>query len=98
MVRMILILLVVTVFAVAVSSQLAYASCGMCKTKAAEKYGDGEIINQSCPVMGGKVDNDTLYKAEYKGKQIGFCCSACVEKFKENPNKYMKKIEKTHKH
>jgi len=54
----------------------------------------GEVINNTCPVMGGKVDKDTPYKAEYKGKTIGFCCAGCVEKFEADPEKYMAKLKK----
>ena len=57
-------------------------------------YREGEVINQICPVMGGEVDKDTPYTAEYKGKRIGFCCLACIEKFNADPEKYMTKIEK----
>ena len=72
-------------------SYFASADCGMCKASSSRK---GEIINKTCPVMGGKVDKDTTYKTEYEGKTIGFCCPGCIEKFKANPEKYMAKLEK----
>ncbi|NQT90204.1 MAG: YHS domain-containing protein [Candidatus Omnitrophica bacterium] len=68
----------------------AYADCGGCKVSAKK----GEIINDSCPVMGGKVDKDTPYKIEYKNKAIGFCCPGCIDKFKSDPEAYMAKIQK----
>ena len=69
----------------------ASADFGACHLKTAKK---GEVINATCPVMGGKVDKDTPYKTEYKGKTIGFCCAGCVEKFKANPEEYMAKLKK----
>jgi nitrosocyanin len=53
---------------------------------------EGEVINDTCPVMGGKVEKDTPYKIEYKGKTIGFCCPGCIEQFNADPEKYIKKI------
>lgn len=44
-----------------------------------------------CPVLGGKV-NKAIY-ADYQGKRIYFCCSGCIEQFKNNPEKYLKKLE-----
>jgi YHS domain-containing protein len=44
----------------------------------------------SCPVMGGKI-NKALY-TEYKDKKVYFCCSGCVAKFKEDPEKYLAKL------
>lgn len=72
-------------------SGLVWANCGKCNIGAAKK---GEVINDTCPVMGGKVDKDTPYKAEYNGKTIGFCCPGCIEKFNANPKEYMAKIHK----
>lgn len=53
---------------------------------------EGKVINDICPVMGGRVDKDTPYKAEYKGKTIGLCCPDCVAEFNANPEKYVKNI------
>jgi len=46
-----------------------------------------------CPVMGGEINKEVFY--DYKGKRIYFCCPGCIKKFKENPEKYMKKLEDT---
>lgn len=70
---------------------IAYANCGMCKPALAE---EGEVINKTCPVMGGEIDKDTPYKTVHKGKTIGFCCPDCIEKFNAEPKKYMAKIYK----
>lgn len=40
-----------------------------------------------CPVMGGNI-NKEIY-ADYKGKRIYFCCPACIDTFKSDPEKYM---------
>ena len=45
----------------------------------------------NCPVMSGKVDNKIF--VDYQGKRIYFCCSGCVEEFKKDPEKYLKKME-----
>lgn len=86
-----LILSAVSVLIIIVFPGIALASCGMCKAEPSKK---GEVINNACPVMGGKVDKDTPYKTEYKGKTIGFCCPGCIEKFKADSEKYMAKIQK----
>jgi len=44
-----------------------------------------------CPVMGYKVDDKI--STEYKGKRVAFCCKECIEKFKAEPEKYMKKLD-----
>jgi len=41
--------------------------------------------------MGGPI-NKNIY-VDYKGKRIYFCCPACPEEFKKDPDKYMKKLE-----
>ena len=43
-----------------------------------------------CPVMGDPI-NKNIY-LDYKGYRIYFCCKACPEDFKKNPEKYMKKL------
>jgi YHS domain-containing protein len=45
----------------------------------------------NCPVMNGKIDSK--YFADYQGKRIYFCCSGCIEEFKKDPEKYLKKME-----
>lgn len=45
----------------------------------------------TCPVLGGKIDNKVY--ADYKGKRVYFCCSGCIQKFQNDPEKYLKKLE-----
>lgn len=53
------------------------------------------VGNKICPVSGEKVGEGGMEPAtyEYKGKIYNFCCPDCVEKFKKEPEKYIKKIE-----
>jgi YHS domain-containing protein len=44
-----------------------------------------------CPVMGGEI-NKKVYQ-DYKGKRVYFCCPGCLEKFKADPDSYIKKLE-----
>ena len=46
---------------------------------------------ETCPVMGGKVDKSIC--TIYKGRCVYFCCQMCPEKFKKDPEKYVKKLE-----
>jgi len=76
------------------------ADCGGCCCSKAEAHrddkeaiNDGEVINRVCPITGSKVDEDTPYKAVYKGKTIGFCCAGCIKAFEKSPEKYIEKIE-----
>ena len=44
-----------------------------------------------CPVLGNKIDGKVF--ADYQGKRIYFCCAACIDEFKKDPEKYLKKME-----
>ena len=44
-----------------------------------------------CPVMGGEIDRKVYL--DYKGKRVYFCCPGCLEKFKADPDSYIKKLE-----
>jgi len=57
-----------------------------------EKEAEGiKATQENCPVMGNKI-NQEIY-TDYQGKRVYFCCSGCVETFKKEPEKYMKKME-----
>lgn len=96
----------IVVFMLAVMTPLATAACSVGhksaggEEKAAVQEAtqeatleNTEVINKICPVMGGEVEKDTAYKVEYEGKVIGFCCQGCVDKFNENPEEYLQKLE-----
>jgi len=51
-----------------------------------------EIAQEKCPVMGLPIKED-IY-VDYQGERIYFCCAGCPEKFKENPEKYLAKLDK----
>ena len=55
---------------------------------------EGDTAMLTCPVSGHKVSRANAVMVEYDGKQIGLCCSDCVEPFKSNPAKYMAAYEK----
>jgi YHS domain-containing protein len=46
----------------------------------------------TCPVMGGPIDKK-MY-VDYKGKRIYVCCPGCIDSVKNNPEKYIRKLEK----
>jgi len=45
----------------------------------------------TCPVMGGKI-NKSLY-VDYQGKRIYVCCPDCLPKVRQDPAKYVEKLE-----
>jgi len=51
-----------------------------------------DVGNKVCPVSDEKIDEKTKATYEYEGKIYNFCCTACVDTFKEDPAKYIKKI------
>lgn len=50
-------------------------------------------LQTTCPVMGGEINKNLYY--DYKGKRIYVCCSGCVESLKNDPEKYIAKLEKS---
>ena len=52
-----------------------------------------EVGNKICPVLGGKIDEKTKATYEYQGKIYNFCCAMCIDEFKRDPEKYIKKVE-----
>jgi YHS domain-containing protein len=49
--------------------------------------------NNICPVTGGTIPKDSNVTYEYKGVIYNFCCSDCVNAFKKDPEKYIKKVQ-----
>ena len=43
------------------------------------------------PVCGMEVDTKTDLKTDYQGQTYYFCSKGCLEDFKEDPEKYLKK-------
>jgi len=52
-----------------------------------------DVGNTICPVTGDKIDEKTKATYEYKGKIYNFCCPMCIDTFKKDPQKYIKKVE-----
>jgi len=51
------------------------------------------VGNKVCPISGEKIDEKMKTTYEYEGKVYNFCCEMCIEDFKKDPQKYIKKIE-----
>jgi len=52
------------------------------------------VGNKICPVSGGKVGQGMeAVTYEYQGKIYNFCCAMCIDEFKKDPEKYIKKVE-----
>lgn len=52
-----------------------------------------------CLVSGDKLDGDMgkPISMDYKGQEFKFCCASCPKKFKKDPDKYVKMLQKTEK-
>ena len=51
-----------------------------------------DVVEQkTCPVMGGVINKK--HYADYNGRRIYFCCPACIETFKKDPEKYIRKVD-----
>lgn len=48
------------------------------------------VIQKTCPVMGNPIDKNIFI--DYKGQRVYFCCTMCPAKFKQDPEKYLKKL------
>ena len=48
------------------------------------------VGNKTCPVSGEALGQEGMEPVtyEYEGKVYNFCCAACIEEFKKNPEKY----------
>jgi YHS domain-containing protein len=51
------------------------------------------VGNTICPVSGESISEATKATYEYEGKIYNFCCSACIDEFKKDPQSYSKKAE-----
>jgi YHS domain-containing protein len=52
-----------------------------------------DMKNKICPVSGEKIDEKLKAVYEYEGKIYNFCCQMCIDEFKKDPEKYIKKVE-----
>lgn len=51
-----------------------------------------EMEGTTCPVSGLPINKTISY--EYKGTIYHFCCPICLGQFKEDPEKYIRKMKK----
>ncbi len=56
-----------------------------------KKKSEESKVQATCPVTGGKINKEVF--ADQDGKRVYFCCRGCVETFKKDPAKYVKKLE-----
>jgi len=49
------------------------------------------VSQANCPVTGYPINKEQF--VDYQGKRVYFCCSACPEEFKKDPEKFMKKMK-----
>lgn len=59
-------------------------------TKPAEAIQVVDAGNKICPVSRDKVTGKHF--VEHNGKRYGLCCPMCANKFKKNPEKYLKQM------
>jgi len=52
------------------------------------------VGNKVCPVTGEKIVENAKETYEHEGKIYNFCCPMCIDDFKNNPEKYVEKVEK----
>lgn len=70
----------------------AAAGCASCNSNNKQEKKEEVKLQTTCPVMGGKI-NKSQY-VDHDGKRIYVCCMGCIQKIKENPEKYIEKLEK----
>ncbi len=51
------------------------------------------VDNKVCPVLNEKIDERNKVTYEYEGKIYNFCCASCIDEFKKDPDKYIKKVD-----
>ncbi len=84
-------IIAISLVSVAVVSRLAFAAEQT--GTAAEIQKAQDMGNKICPVTGEKIEEKLKATYEYEGKVYNFCCPVCIEEFKKDPQKYIKKIE-----
>ena len=94
MFRKISLIVIASLFVFAMSELSFAMMChGTDAAKQAAVKESANVGNKICPVTGAKIDEKLKATYEYEGKIYNFCCSACIEEFKKDPEKYIKKIE-----
>ena len=52
---------------------------------------ENTVLQTACPLSGGKI-NKALY-VDAEGKRIYVCCEGCIDKVKDDPSKYINRLE-----
>lgn len=76
------------------AGQCIFAQSGEADTQAAvtNTTNAEDAGNKICPVSGEKIEETMKATYEYNGKVYNFCCASCIEEFKKDPDKYIKKV------
>lgn len=74
----------------AIKSQKIYSDSLSSQDKNAKYEDKTTVENLVCIVTGEEADPNL--KMEYEGKTYYFCCKKCMKKFKDQPQKYIKKL------
>lgn len=61
---------------------LSFALLAGCSASGSSEEEVAVAINDTCPIMGGAVEDDGG-RTEFHGETIGFCCPGCVGDFEE---------------
>lgn len=67
---------------------LAFLASGLAMAADPAAKGKPQAV---CPVMGGNINKDVY--VDYQGERYYFCCPACIELFKKDPEKFIKKMK-----
>ena len=59
-------------------------------TATSETSNSVNVGKKMCPVSGEEVTGKHF--VDYNGKRYGLCCPMCANKFKRDPEKYLKKM------
>ncbi|MGB2999045.1 MAG: YHS domain-containing protein [Phycisphaerae bacterium] len=83
----------VVLLALTLAASMFIAGCEKAEPPAAEPSpgGQTQIAQKTCPVMGGAIDPN-IY-VDHEGRRVYFCCPACLDKFKKDPEKHLKKLD-----
>ena len=84
----------IRILSVLVILSIALMGCGRCCGKAKSCNVTCQIESKQqtmCPVKGMKINKQ--FHSDYMGKRVYFCCEGCIEKFENDPEKYIRKIK-----
>ncbi len=92
MIKTIISIIAATLLMVTVSYACPGTSCKCHLPKETVESKKEVKVQTTCPVMEGNKINKDLH-VDVEGKRIYVCCKGCISKIKEDPKKYIKKLE-----